>query len=336
MFATQLEGKVSMRRTFIFLCAALTGIVAHAAGGAEYPEKPLRIIAPWPPGSTTDGSARIIADALGKRLKQRVLVENKPGANGTIGSTYVAKAPADGYTLLMANGDTHSISPHIYRSLQYDAIRDFDPIALVATASFVLIARPTLPENTLQDVIAAAKRNPKKLTYGTWGIGSAGHVAFALLESAAGIQLTHVPFQGAAPALAALMGGHVDLMIGSPLAAYTNEPTGKVKVLGVAAAGRALPWLPEAKTFAELGVKGAEAGSWYGVVGPANMPAEIRRRLSAEIAASLGDPAVAKQIAAFGWHVAAGANPAEFGAFMKAELDRFGAIVKAKGIEKED
>ena len=325
-----------MRGIFVFVAAALIGGVVHAAFGAEYPDKPIRIVAPWPPGSTTDGSARIIADALSKRLKQRVLVDNKPGANGTIGSTYVAKAPADGYTLLMANGDTHSISPHIYKSLQYDAIRDFDPIALVATASFVLIARPTLPENTLQDVIAAAKRNPKKLTYGTWGVGSAGHVAFAMLESATGIQLTHVPFQGAAPALAALMGGHVDLMIGSPLAAYQNEPAGKVKVLGVAASRRALPWLPDAKTFAELGVKGAEAGSWYGVVGPANMPPDIRKRLSDEIAASLRDPAVAQPIAAFGWQVATGANPAEFGPFMKAELDRFGAIVKAKGIEKED
>ncbi|HYC45332.1 MAG TPA: tripartite tricarboxylate transporter substrate binding protein [Burkholderiales bacterium] len=317
------------------IAAAVLAIAAGVAG-AQYPEKPVRIVAPWPPGSTTDGSARIIADALSKRLNQRVLVDNKPGANGTIGSTFVAKSAPDGYTLLMANGDTHSISPHIYKALQYDAIRNFDPVALVATASFVLIARPTLPESSLQEVIAAAKRNPKKMTYGTWGVGSAGHVAFALLESATGIQLTHVPFQGAAPALAALMGGHVDLMIGSPLAAYTNQPLGKVKVLGVASTRRAVPWLPETRTFAELGVKGAESGSWYGIVGPANMPPQIRKRLSTEISAALKDPAVAKQIAAFGWHVASDANPEDFGAFMKAELDRFGAIVKAKGIEKED
>lgn len=324
-----------LRQSLVVVAAAvLAGVAASAA--ADYPEKPVRIIAPWPPGSTTDGSARIIAEALAKRLKQTVLVENKPGANGTIGSTYVAKAPADGYTLLMANGDTHSISPHIYKSLPYDAIRDFDPVALVATASFVLIARPTLEESTLPEVIARAKREPKKLTYGTWGIGSAGHVAFATLESATGIQLTHVPFQGAAPALTALIGGHVDLMIGSPLAAYKNAPTGKVKVLGVAATKRALPWLPETKTFAELGVNGADAGSWYGVVGPANMPPQIRKRLSAAIADALRDPQVSKQIAAYGWHVATDANPQEFGAFMKGELDRFGAIVKAKGIEKED
>ena len=310
--------------------------LAAGSGNAQYPEKPLKIVAPWPPGSTTDGSARIIAEALSKRLNQRVLVENRPGANGTIGSTYVAKSPADGYTLLMANGDTHSISPHIYKSLPYDALRNFDPIALVATASFVLISRPTLAENTLQEVIAAAKRTPRKLTYGTWGIGSAGHVAFAMLESATGIQLVHVPFQGAAPALTALIGGHVDLMIGSPLAAYTNQPLGKVKVLGVAATRRALPWLPDARTFAEQGIHGAESGSWYGVVGPANMPPDIRRRLSMEISGALQDPAVAKPIAAFGWHVATDAKPEEFGAFLKAEFDRFGAIVKAKGIEKED
>ncbi|MCC7487116.1 MAG: tripartite tricarboxylate transporter substrate binding protein [Burkholderiales bacterium] len=303
---------------------------------AQYPDKPLKIVAPWPPGSTTDGSARIIADALAKRLNQRVIVENRPGANGTIGSTYVARSAADGYTLLMANGDTHSISPHVYKALPYDALRNFDPVALVATASFVLISRPTLPENTLQEVIAAAKRNPRKMTYGTWGIGSAGHVAFALLESATGTQLVHVPFQGAAPALTALVGGHVDLMIGSPLAAYTNLPQGKVKVLGVAASRRALPWLPEVRTFAEQGVHGAEAGSWYGVVGPAGLPPDIRRRLGAEISGALQDPAVAKPIAAFGWHVATDAKPEEFGAFLKSELDRFGAIVRAKGIEKED
>jgi tripartite-type tricarboxylate transporter receptor subunit TctC len=325
-----------MFRKHALVTAAMIVALVSSSAGAEYPDKPLRIVAPWPPGSTTDGSARIIADALSKRLNQRVLVDNKPGANGTIGSTLVAKSAADGYTLLMANGDTHSISPHIYKALQYDAIRNFDPIALVATASFVLISRPTLPENTLQEVIAAAKRNPQKMTYGTWGIGSAGHVAFAMLESATGIQLVHVPFQGAAPALTALLGGHVDLMIGSPLAAYTNLPTGKVKVLGVAASRRALPWLPDTRTFAEQGVKGAESGSWYGVVGPANMPPDIRKRLSTEISNSLQDPAVAKQIAAFGWHVATDAKPEEFGAFIKSELDRFGAIVKAKGIEKED
>jgi tripartite-type tricarboxylate transporter receptor subunit TctC len=325
-----------MSRRVGAIAAIVFAVLCAGAGAQQYPDKPIRIVAPWPPGSTTDGSARIIADALAKRLNARVLVDNKPGANGTIGSTFVAKSPADGYTLLMANGDTHSISPHIYKALQYDALRNFDPVALVATASFVLIARPALPESTLQEVIAAAKKNPKKLTYGTWGIGSAGHVAFALLESATGTQMTHVPFQGAAPALTALMGDHVDLMIGSPLAAYTNQPLGKVKVLGVASSRRALPWLPETRTFAELGVKGAEAGSWYGVVGPAGMPPAIRKRLSAEIAESLKDPAVSKQIAAFGWHVATDANPDEFGAFMKAELDRFGAIVKAKGIEKED
>ncbi|MGE0875876.1 MAG: Bug family tripartite tricarboxylate transporter substrate binding protein [Burkholderiales bacterium] len=320
------------------LAALATGLLASFVGPAiaDYPERTIRIIAPWPPGSTTDGSARIIADALGKRLKQRVIVENKPGVNGTLGSTYVAKSAADGYTLLMANGDTHSISPHVYKSLQYDALKNFDPVALVATASFVLIARPTLSENSLQEVISVARRNPKKLTYGTWGVGSAGHVAFALLESATDIQLTHVPFQGAAPALTALIGGHVDLMIGSPLAAYKNAPAGKVKVLGVAATRRALPWLPETKTFAELGVEGAEAGSWYGVVGPAGMPAQVRKLLGAQIAESLRDPAVAKQISAFGWQVATGANPEEFGTFMRGQLERFGAIVKAKGIEKEE
>ncbi len=324
-----------MFRGFVFAVQATVLSFAAGSAVASYPDRPLKMVAPWPPGSTTDGSARIIAEELSKRLKQRVIVENRPGANGTIGSTYVARAPADGYTLLMANGDTHSISPHIYKSLQYDAIKNFDPIALVATASFVLISRPTLPENTLQELIAAAKRNPKKMTYGTWGVGSAGHVAFALLESAMGIQLVHVPFQGAAPALFALMGGHVDLMIGSPLAAYTNLPAGKVKVLGVAASQRALPWLPDTKTFAEQGVMGADSGSWYGVVGPASMPPEIRKRLSTEVASALRDPAVAKQIAAFGWQVAAGANPEEFGAFLKREFDRFGAIVKAKGIERE-
>lgn len=317
------------------ICTVALSVVAVPAG-AEYPDRPLRMVAPWPPGSTTDGSARIIAEALSKRLNQRVLVENRPGANGTIGSTHIAKSPPDGYSLLMANGDTHSISPHIYKTLPYDAIRNFDPIALVATASFVLISRPTLPESTLQEVIAAAKRNPRKMTYGTWGIGSAGHVAFALLESATGIQLVHVPFQGAAPALAALMGDQVDLMIGSPLAAYTQAPLGKVKVLGVAASRRAQPWLPDTRTFAEQGVQGAESGSWYGVVGPANLPPDIRKRLSTEISGALQDPAVAKPIAAFGWHVAADAKPEQFGAFIKAEFDRFGAIVKAKGIEKED
>lgn len=309
------------------LCSAT---FAHA----EYPDKLVKVVVAWPPGSPTDSVARLVSDRLSQRLGQPVTVENRPGANGTIGTTYVAKAAPDGYTLLFATADTHSINPLVYKSLPYDAVKGFEPISLVGTVNFVLLARPTLEYSDLPSLIAAAKQQPGKLSFATWGIGSSAHVALAILEQAAGIQMLHVPFQGSAPAMNALMGSQVDVMVsGGPQTADVNRKAGKVKILGVSGPQR-LAALPDVKTFGEQGQPEAQAGSWYGFMAPAGLPVPIRDRLAGEIASIVKTPEVAQRIASFGWTVV-GNTPAEYSAFLRAELDRYGKVIKSRGIQLE-
>ncbi len=317
------------------LLAFLALLVAALPSLAQYPEKPLRVIVAWPPGATTDSAARLVSEQLAKRLGQPVTVENRPGANGIIGTQFVAKAAADGYTLQMATADTHSINPHVYRNLPYDAQKGFEPVTLVGKVWFALLARPDLQVSNVAELVAAAKREPNRLSYGTWGIGSTAHVAVALFETASGADLLHVPFQGAAPATNAFLGGQLNLIMAGPNNAAVMQKDGRAKVLGYGGPQRAARWLPDVPTFSELGLKGAEGGSWYGIVAPAGVPAAVRERLSREISAILAkDTEVHQKISAFGWEVAGG-TPAEFAEFMRAEYERFGRVVRTRGIRLE-
>ncbi len=312
------------------LLAALWGAFA-ASAFAQFPDKPIKVVVAWPPGSPTDSVARIVSERLSQRLGQPVTVDNRPGANGTIGTTYVAKSAPDGYTLVFATADTHSINPHVYKALQYDAMKGFEPISLVGVVNFLLVARPNFEYPDLQSLVAAAKQNPGKISYGTWGTGSTAHVAFALLEQAAGIQMLHVPFQGSAPAMNAIMGSQVDVMVtGAPTTADTNRKAGKIKVLGISAPQRAAA-LPDVRTYAEQGVSDAQAGSWYGYLAPAGIPPAVRDRLANEIIAIVKTPEIAQRITGFGWTVV-GNTPAEFSTFMRSELDRYGKVIKTRGI----
>ena len=318
-----------MRRA-VRLVAAAAALLATGAL-AQYPDKPIKVVVAWPPGSPTNSVARIVSERLAQRLGQPVTVENRPGANGTIGTTYVAKAAPDGYTLVFATADTHSINPHVYKTLQYDAMKGFEPISLVGIVNFLLISRPNFEQSDLQSLVAAAKQQPGKISYGTWGTGSTAHVAFALLEQSAGIQMLHVPFQGSAPAMNAILGSQVDVMVtGAPLTADTNRKAGKIKVLGVSAPQRVAA-LPDVRTYSEQGVADAQAGSWYGLLAPAGIPAAVRDRLANETVALLKVPETAKRIEGFGWTVV-GNTPAEFSAFLRAELDRYGKVIKTRGI----
>jgi tripartite-type tricarboxylate transporter receptor subunit TctC len=321
-----------MRGLAKLLLASAAALALAPAAHAQFPDKPLRVVVAWPPGSPTDSVARLVSERLSQRLGQPVTVENRPGANGTIGTTYVARAAPDGHTLVFATADTHSINPHVYKSLQYDAMKGFEPISLVGVVNFLLIARPNLEQADLQALVAAAKQNPGKISYGTWGTGSTAHVAFALLEQAAGIQMLHVPFQGSAPAMNAIMGSQVDIMVtGAPTTADTNRKAGKIKVLGISAPQRA-PALPDVRTYAEQGVADAQAGSWYGFLAPAGIPPAVRDRLANEVIAIVKVPEMAQRITGFGWTVV-GNTPAEFSAFMRAELDRYGKVIKSRGIQ---
>ena len=320
-----------LRRLFLSLVAALA---CADMAFAEYPDKPVRLIVAWPPGGGTDTAARLIAERLTQRFGQAVTVENRAGANGIIGTGVAAKAAPDGYTLLMATADTHSINPHVYKNLPYDAQKGFDPVTLVGRLSFVLISRTTFEPNTLQELIALARRQPGKISFGSWGIGSTAHVGMAMFESAAGIDLLHVPFQGAGPATNALLGGQIDLYLAGANGAESMRKAGRVKIFGVGSAQRSPQWLPDVATFAEQGLVGAESGSWYGILVPAGVPQAIRDRLTADIVGILKSPDVNQKLAAAGWDIVAN-QQAEFAAFMRAEYERFGRIVKLKGIQVE-
>jgi tripartite-type tricarboxylate transporter receptor subunit TctC len=322
------------------LLAALAAAAAVGAAQAQpdkppqagFPDKPLKMMVAWPAGGGTDNAARLVAEGLRQKMGQAVVVENRAGANGIIGTGAAAKMPADGYTLLFATADTHSINPHVYTNLPYDALKDFEPVALVGRTSFVLISSSKFAPNTLQELIALARKEPGKISYGTWGIGSTAHLGMVLFESAAGIELLHVPFQGSGPATNALLGGQVDLYLSGANGAAQHRTSGRVKIFGIAGKERSAAYLPDVPTFTEQGLAGAESGGWYGIVMPAGAPPAIRDRLSSEIIAIVRTPAVSQKLVASGWDVAP-LGPAEFGALMRAEYERYGKIVKARGIQ---
>jgi len=310
---------------------ALAVMLLHGSAHAQFPDKPLKMVVAWPAGGGTDNAARLVAEGLRQRLGQAVVVENRAGANGIIGTGAAAKMPADGYTMLFATADTHSINPHVYTNLPYDALKDFEPLTLVGRTSFVLISGAKFEPSTLEELISRAKREPGKISYGTWGIGSTAHLGMVLFESAAGIELLHVPFQGSGPATNALLGGQVDLYLSGANGAAQYRSSGRVKVFGIAGKERSANYLPDVRTFAEQGLAGAESGGWYGLVAPAGVPQAIRDRLSKEIVVIVKTPEVTQKLVASGWDVTP-LEQAEFAALMRSEYERYGRIVKARGI----
>ncbi|MEN9313852.1 MAG: hypothetical protein RIS35_245 [Pseudomonadota bacterium] len=320
------------RRNRLRLLAGLAGLLAVPLAAAQgFPNRPITIVVPWPPGAATDSTTRIIAEALGRELGQPVTVENRPGANGAIGSTQVATGPKDGYRLITATADTHSINPQVRKGLGYDAVKDFEPIALFATLSMVWIARPDLPYATMSEAIAAARQRPAQMTYGSWGLGSTAHLAGALLETAAGVDLNHVPFQGAAPAVSALGGSHIDLMPASATSAASMRAGGKVKVLGVASARRATGALADVPTLEEQGIRGAESGSWYGLMAPRGIPEDVRQKLLASVSKVLGTPEVREKITATGLDFTFAAGP-DFQDFLRRQWETYGRVIRSKQI----
>jgi len=322
------------RRQFLVRMAALPAVLAapslRAQGVAT--GKPTWIIVPWPAGAGTDVATRAVADALARELGQPVQVDNKPGASGAIGSAYVARARADGLTLVTATADTHSINPQVRTDLPYDATGDFVPLVVFGVLNWAWVARADLPVNNMKEFVALAKQKPGQFTYGSWGVGSTAHVAAALLESAAGIQLHHIPYLGAAPALTDLQGGHVDLMPNANQQAADLRAAGKVKILGISAAQRATGLLNDVPTLAEQGIAGAECGSWYGIMAPKGVPEDVRSRLAAALVKVVSLPEVAARIRAAGVDPVA-IHGSALKDFLRSEYERYGAVVRARQIK---
>lgn len=317
------------------LLAAAASVMAPLAIAQGFPSRPITIVVPWPPGAATDAATRIIAEAMAKDLGQPVNVENRAGASGALGSASVSSGPKDGYRLLTATADTHSINPQVRKNLPYDAAKDFEPIALFATLSMVWVARTDLPYRSMAELVAGAKQRATPLNYGSWGIGSTAHLAGALLEMASGVTMNHVPFQGASPAVTALGGGHIDLMPSSRTSAASMRAAGKIKVLGLASLRRAGGDLADVATLDEQGIKGAESGSWYGLVAPKGIPDEVRARLTTTVAKVLAMPEVKDRIAATGLDPVT-LTGAEFQDFLRQQWDATGRVIRSKQISLND
>ena len=309
------------------IALALALAVCCGSALADYPEKPVRFVVPFAPGGATDLLARTIGEKLSAALGQPFVVENKPGAATQIAAQYVAKAPADGYTLLMATSTTLAINKSLYSKLPYDPEKDFAPISLVVQHPFVLVVDPKLPAQNIRDLIALAKSQPGKLSYASGGSGSFAHLSMALFQSMAGIDAVHVPYKGSAPALLDIMGGQVAMMFDNT--AHNHISSGKLRALAVTTRER-LSVLPEVPTLHEAGVPGYDLAAWQGVVATAGTPQPIVQKLNAEIRRLLQLPDVRQRLTADGGQIIT-STPAEFSAHISREVVRFAKIVKDSG-----
>jgi tripartite-type tricarboxylate transporter receptor subunit TctC len=312
-----------------FLFLLIAGALAVPVDAQTYPSRPVRIVVPLSPGGFADTPARMLAPRLSDQLGRQFFVENKPGAGGTIGADFVAKSAPDGHTLLLT-GTPHVISAHLYKKMPYDALKDFTPIALIASGPYALVVNPQkLPVNSVRELVAAAKAQPGRIDYASSGNGSAQHLVGALFNSMAGIDLNHVPYKGSGPAMQDLIAGQVDVSFAGIPNVLGHVKSGRLKALGVTTPKR---WseLPEVPTLAEAGVAGYEATLWLNISGPAGMPADIVQRLHTEIARALQDPEVQNNFRSAGVD-ATSMGPQELAAFMRTEYEKWGRVVRETG-----
>lgn len=306
---------------------------ANTSGAEAYPAKPVRIIVPFPSGGPVDTLARIVGQQLSPALGQQMIVDNRPGANGIIGTDLAGKAAPDGYTLLMGNLGPLAINVSLYHKLPYDPVRDFAPVAMVAVAPQILVAHPSLPTRSVRELVQLAKANPGQLVYGSPGTGSGAHLSMELFKTMTAINIMHIPYKGATPALADLLGGQTSLVLSSIVPAQPFVRTGRLRGLAVTSRKRT-PALPGIPTMIESGLPGFEAMAWFGVLAPAGTPRSIVARLDSEIARILQKPEIKNQLAGFGSEPGGG-TPEEFAAYIKTEIDKWGKVIKDAGIKGE-
>jgi len=316
------------------LSAALALSAPHAAAAAEpYPARPVRFVVAFPPGGGTDIIARSIAQKLGERLGQQVLIDNRPGAGGNIGTDLVAKSSPDGYTLLMGSAGPLAINASLFARMPFDPIKDLAPVTLAASTPNVLVVHPSLPAATVRELIALAKARPGEINFASSGHGTPAHLAGELFNSMAGVKLIHVPYKGAAPALADLLGGQVQLMFSTMPPALPHVRDGKLRALAVTSLKRS-PAAPDLPTVDEIALPGFEANTWHGVVVPAGTPAAIVARLNREIVAILHLPDVVERLSGQGAE-ALGSTPEEFAAYIKSESVKWAKVVRDSGAKAE-
>ena len=312
----------------MLFAAALPG----AASAQTYPTRPVRLVVPYSAGGSTDTVARIVGQRLSERLGQQVVVDNRTGAGTLIGTEIVARAAPDGYTLLMATPPL-AVNPTLHKKVPYVLDRDFAAVTNVAASSNLLVIHPSVPANSTRELIALLNGEPGKYTYGSSGVGGAGHLAMALFTSMAGVDAVHVPYKGGAPAVADLVGGRLNLMMANLTTAQPHIRAGRLRALGVGTKKRT-PLFPEMPTLAESGVPGYEANNWNGIVVPRGAPRAAIEKLHQEVVAVLREPAIAERLTGAGLEPI-GDAPAEFAQYLKDEAAKWGKVVRAAGIKAE-
>lgn len=331
--------KSSLRRHWLkaLLASAVGTSLALGAGTAlaqaAYPNKPVRLVVPFAPGGVTDTSGRLIAEHLSRRLGQQVVVENKPGASGNIGTQLVASAEPDGYTLLLGFDGTMVINPHVFPKVGFDTLKDFAPVGKIGDAILILVSHPGVTAKSLKDVIALSRTQSGGLSYGTSGTGGTPHIAGELLKQRTGANLTHIPYKGGGQAMTDLLGGNIPLVYTAVAGAVSHVKSGKLHAVAVSSAQRA-PSLPDVPTFMEAGVADFEINSWVGLLAPAKTPRAIVDRLNTELNAVLNDPVVRERLNTLGITPSPG-GPERFGRDMARDLSRYAAVVKAANIKAE-
>jgi len=317
---------MSARLRFAAVCAVLC-MAGSAAFAQGYPSRPVRFVVPYSPGGSADTLARTLSALLTDRLGQQVVVDNRPGANGDIGMSLVARAQPDGYTIVLGYIGNLGIGPAWYAKMPYDPLKDFTSITQAVGGTNMLVVHPSVPAKTLREFIAYTKANPKKVTFASAGVASVGHMTGELLNTLAGIDLTHVPYKGTGQAITDLLGGHIRVMIGGFASSLIHVRSGKL--IGIASTGlQRTAAAPEIPTIAESGFPGFETSSWFGVLGPAKLPRPIVMRLNGEIGKSLHEPAAVKRLEGVGFEIVTG-TPEAFTAYMKSEIAKWTKVIKS-------
>jgi tripartite-type tricarboxylate transporter receptor subunit TctC len=321
-----------MIRTLLIATLTCVAYTTSAHAQQAYPAKPIRFISPFAPGGGNDIISRAVAHKLSENVKQQVIVDNRPGANGIIGTEMAARSAPDGYTVVLIPSG-HAVNASLHRKLPYDSIRDFTPITLVGSSPLILAVHPSLPVKNVKELVAFAKARPGQLTYGSAGIGSSGHLGGALFEVLTGTKMVHVPYKGMSLAITDVISGQVSLVFGTSASVMQHARSGRMRALATTGARRAGA-LPDLPTVAEAGVPGYEAGLWYGFVGPARIPPDIVRRLNSEIVSVLKSPEVRERLASQGVE-ATPTTPEEFGRLLVSDLERWAKVVQRAGIRLE-
>ena len=321
--------RVHLSSTLIALCFA----AAQATFGQSYPTRPIKLVVPFPPGGGSDPVARIVGEKVGEALGQPVVIENRPGANGTVGNALVAKAEPDGYTLLLGAAGALTVAPHVYKKVQFDTLKDFEPISLAGTVPFILAVYPGVPVNSLRELTAFAKANPGKLNFGSSGTGGLPHLAGEIYKSMAGVDIVHVPYKGGGPAITALITGEVQVLFSDVGLMVPLLKAGKIKAIAVTSDVRSAA-VPDIPTMKESGLPAYQISTWWGILAPAGTPRPIIDKLNAEVRKALELPDVKERFATM-WVVPSPTTTEQFATRIHQEYDKWAQVVKEAKVEAE-